>query len=131
MMGASAIREILKVVSQPGMIFLAGGIPAPESFPMEIICDLTTTVIERYSSAAFQYDLTEGFMPLREALVGKAHGRVLEIGVGSGRNLPLYPREIRVLYGIDPSIELLERARKEAAWVHFPASARRSPTTIV
>jgi 2-aminoadipate transaminase len=70
MMGASAIREILKVVSQPGMISLAGGIPAPESFPMEIICDLTTTVIEKYGSAAFQYDLTEGFTPLREALVG-------------------------------------------------------------
>ena len=70
MMGASAIREILKVVSEPGMISLAGGIPAPESFPMEIICDLTTTVIEKYGSGAFQYDLTEGFMPLREALVG-------------------------------------------------------------
>jgi 2-aminoadipate transaminase len=70
MMGASAIREILKVVSQPGMISLAGGIPAPESFPMEIICDLTTTAIETYGSGAFQYDLTEGFMPLREALVG-------------------------------------------------------------
>jgi len=69
-MGASAIREILKVVSQPGMISLAGGIPAPDSFPMQVICDLTTTVIEKYGSGAFQYDLTEGFMPLREALVG-------------------------------------------------------------
>ena len=36
-MGANVIREILKVVSQPGMVSLAGGIPAPESFPMEII----------------------------------------------------------------------------------------------
>jgi 2-aminoadipate transaminase len=69
-MGASAIREILKVVSQPGMISLAGGIPSPDSFPMEVICDLTTTVIEKYGSGAFQYDLTEGFVPLREALVG-------------------------------------------------------------
>jgi len=68
-MGASAIREILKVVSQPGMLSLAGGIPAPESFPMEIINELTFKVIEKYSSSAFQYDLTEGFPPLREALV--------------------------------------------------------------
>jgi len=35
--GTNVIREILKVVSQPGMVSLAGGIPAPESFPMEII----------------------------------------------------------------------------------------------
>lgn len=69
-MGASAIREILKVVSQPGMISLAGGIPAPESFPMDLIGELTGQVIARYGSQAFQYDLTEGFMPLREALVG-------------------------------------------------------------
>jgi len=67
-MGASAIREILKVVSQPGMVSLAGGIPAPESFPLEIIRELVTHVIEKYSSAAFQYDPTEGFMPLRRAL---------------------------------------------------------------
>lgn len=69
-MEASAIREILKVVSRPGMVSLAGGIPAPESFPIEIIQDLTSLVVGRYGSAAFQYDLTEGFPPLREALVG-------------------------------------------------------------
>lgn len=67
-MGASAIREILKVVSRPGMVSLAGGIPAPESFPMEIISDLTARVIAKYGSSAFQYDPTEGFGPLREAL---------------------------------------------------------------
>jgi len=50
-MDASAIREILKVVSRPGMVSLAGGIPAPESFPMEIISDLTARVITRYGSS--------------------------------------------------------------------------------
>jgi 2-aminoadipate transaminase len=67
-MDASAIREILKVVSRPGMVSLAGGIPAPESFPMEIIRDLTARVISKYGSSAFQYDPTEGFGPLRAAL---------------------------------------------------------------
>ncbi len=67
-MGANAIREILKVVSQPGMVSLAGGIPAPESFPMTIINELSHTVVEKYGSAAFQYDLTEGFSPLRAVL---------------------------------------------------------------
>jgi 2-aminoadipate transaminase len=74
-MGASAIREILKVVSQPGMISLAGGIPAPESFPMDIIEELTARVIDRYGSQAFQYDRTEGFIPLNEALVGHLAGK--------------------------------------------------------
>ena len=67
-MGASAIREILKVVSEPGMVSLAGGIPAPQSFPMSIISELTEKVISKYASGAFQYDLTEGFRPLQEQL---------------------------------------------------------------
>lgn len=68
-MQASAIREILKVVSQPGMISLAGGIPAPESFPMDIIRQLTNDVLDEFGPAALQYDKTEGFEPLRTALV--------------------------------------------------------------
>lgn len=88
-MGENAIREILKVVSQPGMISLAGGIPAPESFPMDIMTRLTTSVIEKYGASAFQYDLTEGFMPLRQALVGLLTKRGIEataqqIIIGSG-----------------------------------------------
>jgi 2-aminoadipate transaminase len=51
------------------MVSLAGGIPAKESFPMDIMEELFTRVIRRYGSSAFQYDLTEGFPPLREALV--------------------------------------------------------------
>ena len=54
----------------PGMISLAGGIPAPESFPMGMMTELSAEVIRKYGSAAFQYDLTEGFMPLRTALAG-------------------------------------------------------------
>ena len=68
-MAANAIRELLKVVSRPGMISLAGGIPAEESFPMEIIRELTGRVLDKYGPKALQYDLTEGFLPLRDALV--------------------------------------------------------------
>jgi len=67
-MRVNAIREILKVVSQPGMVSLAGGIPSPDSFPMDIIQVLARKVIEKYGSSAFQYDTTEGFEPLRYAL---------------------------------------------------------------
>jgi 2-aminoadipate transaminase len=69
-MGANAIREILKVVSQPGMVSLAGGIPSPESFPMEVIGEITRKVLSNHGPGAFQYDLTEGFLPLRRALTG-------------------------------------------------------------
>lgn len=67
-MGASAIREILKVVSKPGMISLAGGIPAPECFPTNIVKELTDKVLSKYGANALQYDATEGFGPLREVL---------------------------------------------------------------
>lgn len=74
-MGASAIREILKVVAQPGMISLAGGIPAPESFPLELMGMLTETVLTRFGSTALQYDRTEGFAPLQEALADRLASR--------------------------------------------------------
>lgn len=78
-MAASAIREILKVVSRPGMVSLAGGIPAPESFPMGILRELTGKVLDRYGAEAFQYDATEGFGPLRTAL--SRHLRTLGMSV--------------------------------------------------
>lgn len=68
-MQSNAIREILNVVSRPGMISLAGGIPAPQSFPLEDLYQINETVLDRYGAAALQYDLTEGFTPFREALV--------------------------------------------------------------
>ncbi len=69
LMEASVIREILKVASSPGMISLAGGLPAPESFPVDLIEELTGAVLAKHGSRALQYDASEGFMPLREALV--------------------------------------------------------------
>ena len=68
-MRVSAIREILKVVSQPGMVSLAGGIPAPESFPLEIMQELVERVFAKYGAQSLQYDRTEGFIPFIEALV--------------------------------------------------------------
>jgi len=81
-MGVNVIREILKVVSQPGMVSLAGGIPAPESFPIDIIKDLTDIVVEKYASGAFQYGPTEGFWPLREALADYLKDREIDAGAG-------------------------------------------------
>lgn len=53
-------------------------------------------------------------MEHRSRTVGGASGRVLEIGIGSGRNLPLYGTNVGEVVGVDPSSELLAVARKAA-----------------
>jgi ubiquinone/menaquinone biosynthesis C-methylase UbiE len=49
---------------------------------------------------------------LRAGWIPLARGEVLEIGIGSGLNLPLYSPEVQRVYGVDPSIELQQMARK-------------------
>ncbi|MGE3962364.1 MAG: PLP-dependent aminotransferase family protein [Dehalococcoidia bacterium] len=78
-MEASAIREILKVASQPDVISLAGGLPAAESFPLDLLPSLLDAVTRRYGASILQYDASEGFGPLREALVPHLAAR----GVGA------------------------------------------------
>ncbi len=68
-MEASAIREILKVATSPGIVSLAGGLPAAESFPLDLMEELTGIVLAKHGAKALQYDASEGFGPLREALV--------------------------------------------------------------
>jgi ubiquinone/menaquinone biosynthesis C-methylase UbiE len=57
---------------------------------------------------------------LRAAHVPAAHGTVLEIGIGSGLNLPYYTDAVTRLYGIDPSGELLAMAKRRATAAPFP-----------
>jgi ubiquinone/menaquinone biosynthesis C-methylase UbiE len=56
----------------------------------------------------------------REIVVPAARGTALEIGVGSGRNLPFYGREVKRLIAVDPSPELLRMAKKRASGAAFP-----------
>lgn len=51
----------------------------------------------------------------RREVVGSARGRVLEIGVGSGLNLPFYSKQVEIVIGIDPSPRLLAMTRQRAA----------------
>ncbi len=51
-------------------------------------------------------------LPYRERVVGAAEGRVLEIGVGSGLNLPTYSANVEQVIGLDPSPRLLAKARE-------------------
>ena len=52
----------------------------------------------------------EPFATYRRRLVAAAHGRVLEIGIGSGLNLPFYPPGVSQVIGLDPSPRLLSMA---------------------
>lgn len=78
---ASAIREILKLAASPDMISLGGGLPSPESFPMELLNELTDKVISNYGTKALQYDMTEGFIPLREALIDYVAAKGIKAGL--------------------------------------------------
>src|ERR1035437_6142523 len=51
----------------------------------------------------------------RREVVTAASGRVLEVGVGSGLNFPLYGKQVEIVFGIDPSPRLLAIARRRAA----------------
>ncbi|HEX9709780.1 MAG TPA: PLP-dependent aminotransferase family protein [Candidatus Thermoplasmatota archaeon] len=73
-MTASEIRELLKVTGRPGMISFAGGLPNPETFPVEIVRDLTTKILNERGEQALQYGATEGYGRLRQILWEK-HAR--------------------------------------------------------
>ena len=53
-------------------------------------------------------------LPYRERVLAEAEGRVLEIGVGSGVNLPLYSGELEEVVGLEPSQRLLAMAERAA-----------------
>jgi 2-aminoadipate transaminase len=63
---ASAIREILKVTELPDVISFAGGLPAPELFPVREFARACQEVLESDGAAAMQYSVTEGYTPLRK-----------------------------------------------------------------
>ena len=63
----SAIREILKMCGQPGMISFAGGNPSNTALEPEVISRLSVEVLAKYGTALLQYGPTDGFMPFRES----------------------------------------------------------------
>jgi 2-aminoadipate transaminase len=65
-MGVSTLREILKVAEQPEIISFAGGLPAPEVFPVEALARAHAEVFAEEGAQACQYSTTEGWWPLRQ-----------------------------------------------------------------
>jgi len=71
-MGSSIIRELLKWTEQPDIISFAGGLPAPEVFPVEQFKEACNTVLDEFGAQALQYSTTEGYRPLREMIARHA-----------------------------------------------------------
>ena len=67
-MKSSAIRELLKLTESPDVISFAGGLPAPEVFPVNEILDACIRVLRNQPALALQYGTTEGYLPLREMI---------------------------------------------------------------
>ena len=67
-MKSSAIRELLKLTDQPDIISFAGGLPAPDVFPVEEFQEACNRVLQKQGKQALQYGATEGYMPLREMI---------------------------------------------------------------
>ena len=80
-MKRSAIREILKHLQKPGMISFAGGLPAPETFPVEDLKEIVNEILEKNGADSLQYGTTEGDPHLRKMLVERHKLQGLNIGI--------------------------------------------------
>ena len=96
----SIIREILKVSGQPGVISFAGGLPAADLFPFELIKHVTEEAIDTYGADVLQYGLSRGVPQLVEALAKRA----------SDRGTASTSQNILVTNGAQQGIELIARA---------------------
>ncbi len=65
---ASEIRELLKLTARPEIISFAGGLPAPELFPLEEMKSISVRVLDLMGQEALQYSTTEGYQPLRQKI---------------------------------------------------------------
>ena len=73
-MNPSVIREILKLTEQPGIISMAGGLPSPDTFPVEAMRVATERVLRETPREALQYAPSEGYGAAAR-LGRRAHGR--------------------------------------------------------
>ena len=64
----NAIREILKSASDPSVISLSAGNPAPDAFPVEAIREISERILRETPITALQYGVSEGYTPLRDTL---------------------------------------------------------------
>lgn len=99
---SSVIRDLLQHANRPDVISLAGGIPAPELFPLEQLADSAATALAELGSDAVQYGLTEGVLELRELIAVEAD--LVTAGASTTS-----PDQVLVTTGSQQAIDLLGR----------------------
>ena len=72
-MRKSEIRELLKVAQDPEVISFAGGLPNPQSFPIQDMKIIVQTVLNNHGKVALQYGTTQGVNELREVIAERSH----------------------------------------------------------
>ncbi len=95
-MNSSAIREILKVTEQPGIISFAGGLPSPKAFPISAFAAACETVLREDGQAALQYAASEGVAALREL-------------VAAMLPWPVNPAQVLITTGSQQGLDLLAK----------------------
>ena len=96
-MKSSAIRELLKITQQPDVISFAGGLPAPELFPVRDIEEACRQLLAEEPRVALQYSTTEGHRPLREYLAES----MMKNGIQHS------PEEILITTGSQQALDLI------------------------
>lgn len=99
---ASEIRELLKLIARPEIISFAGGIPDPAIFPLDAIGKAYQSVLQDQGKArdAFQYSISEGYVPLRDWITGYLKGHGIETG----------PEQILITSGAQQALDFIGRA---------------------
>lgn len=103
-MKRSVIRELLKITQQPDCISFAGGLPAPEAFPVEEIAAVTVRLLREHGPRALQYGTTEGYHPLRELIAGQL----------STSDRAMSPENVLITAGSQQALDLLGRVFLDA-----------------
>jgi len=98
-MRSSAIRELLKFTQDPEIISFAGGLPAPDVFPIREVEEACTYVVREMGKKALQYSATEGYQPLKEFLADAMH----KYGV------PALPENVLLTNGSQQALDLIGR----------------------
>lgn len=80
-MKRSEIRELLKLTRKEGIISFAGGLPAPELFPVNEITDIVEDLMSKVGTTMLQYGPTEGDPLLREQLVEMLRAEGVELNI--------------------------------------------------
>jgi 2-aminoadipate transaminase len=80
-MRKSEIRELLKVTENPEIISFAGGLPNPQSFPIQDLKGIVQTVLNQHGKVALQYGPTEGIKELRDLIAERSIKESMKGGI--------------------------------------------------